>query len=114
MNDIHRIYLENIRLRRDISKDYVKLTNIYKSVNLTLNDVRNISFHNSKLISIGIFMIAGVPEPIISDIIGLMILGLGSIFTKKESINDFVMNNFYSIKEELKDLFDFFIIDHHI
>ena len=107
MNNLHKIYLENARFMTDISKDYVELTNIYKSINSTLNNVRNISSHNSKLVSIGIFMIVGMPEPIISDIIGLMILSLGSIFTKKESINDFVMNNLYSIKEELKTFVTF-------
>ncbi|MEM3832841.1 MAG: hypothetical protein QW128_04480 [Thermoprotei archaeon] len=114
MNNTYKIYLENTKFIADISRDYAKLANIYKSINLTLSNTRSVSFRDSKLVSIGIFMIAGMPEPIISDIIGLMILSIGSLFIKRKSINDFMIDNFYSITREVKDLYNFLIIDHRI
>lgn len=113
MNNHYKVY-SDIKSIIDLSKDYIELQKTYKSINLTLNDIKNVPSYNSKLTSLGIFMIVAVPEPIISDMIGLMLLSLGSIFIKKEKIDSFILNNLYSVKKELDDLYDIFIIDHHI
>lgn len=106
MKNYKEIYLDYVKFIMNFSRDLSEIKNIHSSAKVSLNDLKNIRLRNSKLISFGIFMIMGVPEPIISDVIGLVFLGLGSILTTKKDVGTFILDEFTNVKSALNFLYD--------
>jgi len=109
MKNYKKIYLDYVKFIMNFSRDVNEIKNIYSSTKVSLNDLKNIRLGDSKLISFGIFMIMGVPEPIVSDAIGLIFLGIGSILTKKKKdVSAFILNEFTNVTNRLDSLYDLF------
>ncbi len=108
------VYLNYIKFIMNFSKDITEINDIYRSSKVSLDSIKSVSSKDSKLISFGVFMIVGVPEPIISDAIGFIFLGLGSVFVKKKDLGTFILDEFNNVRKELKFLYDTFFIDHYI
>jgi len=108
MRNYKKIYLDYANFIMNFSRDLSEIKNIYSSTRVSLNDLKRIAPRDSKLISFGIFMIVGIPESIISDVVGLIFLGLWSILTRKKDVNMFILDGFYDVKKRLNSLYDLF------
>jgi len=90
-----RIYINNLFLRtlKNINKEVKKINGIRRK-------------RNQKLFSLGILSIFGIPEPIISNMIGYMLI-LASNLGKKDFFQDFhsLIDKFYKIIEDEKSYY---------
>jgi hypothetical protein len=93
-------------MRDNFEKYYVlrDVNNILRDAYINIRRINNYKLRNKYLESLGLFLIIGVPEPIISNIIGLKlillskILGRGNLFDAiRDNLNKIrLIKSFYN------------------
>ena len=72
-------------MRYDFEKYYIlkEVNNILHDTYINIRRINNYKLRNKYLQSLGLFLIIGVPEPIISNIIGLKLILLSKILGRE-------------------------------
>jgi hypothetical protein len=86
-------------MRYDFEKYYIlkEVNNILHDTYINIRRINNYKLRNKYLQSLGLFLIIGVPEPIISNIIGLKLILLSKIFGR-ENLFDAIRDNLNKIR----------------
>jgi hypothetical protein len=86
-------------MRYDFEKYYIlkEVNNILHDTYINIRRINNYKLRNKYLQSLGLFLIIGVPEPIISDIIGLKLILLSKILGR-EILFDAIRANLNKIR----------------
>ncbi len=86
-------------MRYDFEKYYIlkEVNNILHDTYINIRRINNYKLRNKYLQSLGLFLIIGVPEPIISNIIGLKLILLSKIFGRGNLL-DAIRDNLNKIR----------------